>query len=174
MLGQKAARIKLLLVDVDGVLTDGRIRLNEQGVEETKAFDVKDGLGLKMLISAGVEVVVITARSSIVVENRARELGIHEVYQGVDNKGALCNQLINKKGFKRDEVCCIGDDLPDLAMFAEAGLCIAVADAAHEVREASDFITKRQGGVGAVREVCELLLKHQGKWDRAVSAFSGK
>jgi len=174
MLEQKASRIRLLFIDVDGVMTDGRIELNKQGVEETKSFDVKDGLGLKMLISAGVEVIVVTGRKSIVVEKRAKELGIHEVYQGVDNKGTLCSQLINKKGFMRDEVCCMGDDLPDLAMFAAAGLCIAVADAVQEVRDASDFITKRQGGAGAVREACELLLKSQGKWDGAVSVFTGK
>jgi 3-deoxy-D-manno-octulosonate 8-phosphate phosphatase (KDO 8-P phosphatase) len=127
-----------------------------------------------MLISGGVEVVVITGRRSRVVETRAKDLGVNEVYQDVVDKGAVCRQLINEKGFKRHEVCCMGDDLPDLAMFAEAGLCIAVADAVKEVREASDFVTRTKGGTGAVRETCELLLKCQGKWDNAVSAFNGK
>jgi 3-deoxy-D-manno-octulosonate 8-phosphate phosphatase (KDO 8-P phosphatase) len=174
MLEEKAAKIRLFFLDVDGVMTDGRIHLNEKGLEETKSFHVKDGLGLKMLISCGVEVVVITGRRSRVVETRARDLGVHEIYQGVVDKGALCKQLINEKGFKRQEVCCIGDDLPDLGMFAEAGLCIAVADAVQEVREASDFVTMSQGGAGAVRETCELLLKCQGKWENALSAFTGK
>jgi 3-deoxy-D-manno-octulosonate 8-phosphate phosphatase (KDO 8-P phosphatase) len=143
-------------------------------VEETKSFDVKDGLGLEMLISGGVEVVVVTGRSSRVVETRAKYLGVNEIYQGVVDKGAICKRLIKEKGFERQEVCCVGDDLPDLAMFAEAGLCIAVADAVQEVREASDFVTSNKGGSGAVREICELLLKCQGKWDNAVSVFTGK
>jgi 3-deoxy-D-manno-octulosonate 8-phosphate phosphatase (KDO 8-P phosphatase) len=174
MIEEKAIKIRLFLLDVDGVMTDGRITLNREGVEETKSFDVKDGLGLQMLISGGVEVVVITGRRSRVVETRAKDLGVNEVYQDVVDKGAVCRQLINEKGFKRHEVCCMGDDLPDLAMFAEAGLCIAVADAVKEVREASDFVTRSKGGTGAVRETCELLLKCQGKWDNAVSAFNGK
>jgi YrbI family 3-deoxy-D-manno-octulosonate 8-phosphate phosphatase len=174
MLEEKAAKIRLFFIDVDGVMTDGRIRLNEEGVEETKSFDVKDGLGLEMLISGGVEVIVVTGRSSRVVETRAKYLGINEIYQGVVDKGAVCKQLINEKGLKRHEVCCIGDDLPDLAMFAESGLCIAVADAVQEIREAADFVTRSKGGAGAVREICELLLKCQGKWDNAVSVFTGK
>jgi 3-deoxy-D-manno-octulosonate 8-phosphate phosphatase (KDO 8-P phosphatase) len=174
MIEEKAIKIRLFLLDVDGVMTDGRITLNREGVEETKSFDVKDGLGLQMLISGGVEVVVITGRRSRVVETRAKDLGVNEVYQDVVDKGAVCRQLINEKGFKRHEVCCMGDDLPDLAMFAEVGLCIAVADAVKEVREASDFVTRSTGGTGAVRETCELLLKCQGKWDNAVSAFNGK
>ncbi len=174
MLEEKAVNIRLFFMDVDGVMTDGRISLNEEGEEGTKSFNVKDGLGLKMLISSGVEVVIVTGRRSRVVEKRARDLGVHEVYQGVDDKRALCKQLINKKGFKRHEVCCMGDDLPDIGMFAEAGLRIAVADAAEEVREVSDFVTRSRGGAGAVREACELLLKCQGKWDHAVSVFTGK
>jgi 3-deoxy-D-manno-octulosonate 8-phosphate phosphatase (KDO 8-P phosphatase) len=174
MIEEKAVKIRLFFLDVDGVMTDGRISLNEEGVEETKTFDVKDGLGLEMLISGGVEVVVVTGRRSRVVETRAKYLGVNEIYQGVVDKGAICRQLMNEKGLKRHEVCCMGDDLPDLPMFAEAGLRIAVADAVKEVREASDFVTRSKGGDGAVRETCELLLKCQGKWDNAVSAFIGK
>jgi 3-deoxy-D-manno-octulosonate 8-phosphate phosphatase (KDO 8-P phosphatase) len=174
MIEEKAVKIRLFFLDVDGVMTDGHISLNEEGVEETKTFDVKDGLGLEMLISGGVEVVVVTGRSSRVVETRAKYLGVNEIYQGVVDKGAICKRLIKEKGFERQEVCCVGDDLPDLAMFAEAGLCIAVADAVQEVREASDFVTSNKGGSGAVREICELLLKCQGKWDNAVSVFTGK
>jgi YrbI family 3-deoxy-D-manno-octulosonate 8-phosphate phosphatase len=155
---KKAAKIKFFFLDVDGVLTDGRITMNDRG-EETKSFDVKDGYGLKMIMAGGVGVALVTGRSSLAVEHRAKDLGVKEAYQAVSDKGALCKRLINDKGLKKQEVCCMGDDLPDLAMFAEAGLCIAVADAVIEVRETADFITKSKGGFGAVREACEWLLK---------------
>ena len=162
---EKAASIKLLILDVDGVLTDGRITMNERG-EEVKSFDVKDGLGLKMLMSTGVEVVIITGRKSMVVEHRAKELGIDEVWQGFKDKGALSRKIIGEKGLEKNEVCCIGDDLPDLAMFMEAGLRIAVADGVEEVREEADFVTKKKGGYGAVREACEWILKSKGVWSK--------
>jgi len=167
----KAAKIKLLCLDVDGVMTDGRITINAQG-EEIKTFDVKDGQGLKMLMSSGVEVVIISGRKSPVLEHRAKDLGIEKVYQGVDDKMALCRQLIEEKGLQKDQVCSMGDDLPDLAMFNESGLRIAVADAAKEVRGAADLITRSRGGRGAVREACEWLLKCQEKWSEALTAFS--
>ena len=162
---EKAATIKLLILDVDGVLTDGRITMNERG-EEVKSFNVKDGLGLKILMSAGIEVVIITGRKSMVVEHRAKELGIEKVYQGIADKGKLCREIIGEKGLKRGEVCCIGDDLPDLAMFMEAGFNIAVADAVEEVREEADFVTRKKGGDGAVREACEWILKSRGAWSK--------
>ncbi|MBC8175908.1 MAG: HAD-IIIA family hydrolase [Deltaproteobacteria bacterium] len=162
---EKSASIKLLILDVDGVLTDGRITLNERG-EEVKSFDVKDGLGLKMLMSTGVEVVIITGRKSMVVEHRAKELGIDEVWQGIKDKRALSRKIIEEKGLEKNEVCCIGDDLPDLAMFMEAGLRIAVADGVEEVREEADFVTKKKGGCGAVREACEWILKSKGAWPK--------
>ena len=161
----KAAGIKLLFLDVDGVLTDGRITLNENG-EEVKTFYVKDGLGLKLLMSDGVEVVIVTGRRSRVVAHRARELGIREVYQGISDKSAVCKRLIAQKGLKKSEVGSMGDDLPDLAMFRESGLRITVADAAREVREQADFITHKRGGYGAVREVSEWILKCRGRWPR--------
>jgi len=162
---EKAARIKLLILDVDGVLTDGRITINERG-EEVKSFNVKDGLGLKMLMSTGIEAVIITGRKSMVVEHRAKELGIDEVWQGIKDKRALCKRIIREKGLEKKEICCIGDDLPDLAMFMEAGLRIAVADGVEEVREKADFVTKKKGGCGAVREACELILKSKGAWPK--------
>ena len=161
----KAAGVKLLILDVDGVLTDGRITMNERG-EEVKSFDVKDGLGLKMLMSTGIEVVIITGRKSAVVEHRAKELGIDQVWQGIEDKESLCKRIIGEKGFRKKEVCCIGDDLPDLAMFMEAGLRVAVADGVKEVREKADFVTKKKGGYGAVREACELILKSKGAWPK--------
>ena len=166
---EKAAKIKLLFLDVDGVMTDGRIIMNARG-EEIKAFDAKDGQGLKMLISSGVEVAIISGRKSPVLEHRARDLGIDGLYQGVGDKGALCKKLIEKKGLEKEQVCSMGDDVPDLAMFGESGLCIAVADAVKEIRGAADFITKSRGGRGAVREVCEWLLKCQRKWHDVLEA----
>jgi YrbI family 3-deoxy-D-manno-octulosonate 8-phosphate phosphatase len=171
MLSEKASKIKLLLLDVDGVMTDGRITMNDQG-EETKVFNVKDGLGLKMLMSSGIEVVILTGRRSQILALRAEELGIEEVYQGVKNKDMLCNQLRKVKNLKKEQMCSLGDDLPDLAMFMGSGLSIAVADAVKEVREAADFITKNKGGFGAVREVCELILKCQGKWRGVLTGFT--
>jgi 3-deoxy-D-manno-octulosonate 8-phosphate phosphatase (KDO 8-P phosphatase) len=171
MLSEKASKIKMLLLDVDGVMTDGCITMNDRG-EETKAFNVKDGLGLKMLMSSGVEVVILTGRKSQVLALRAEELGIEKVYQGVKDKNTLCKQLRKVKDFKKEQVCSLGDDLPDLAMFMESGLNIAVADAVKEVREAADFITKSKGGFGAVRETCELILKSQGKWRGVLAGFT--
>jgi len=168
---EKAARIKLLFLDVDGVLTDGRITISKEG-EEVKSFDVKDGIGLKMLMFAGIDVVIITGRESVAVAHRAGELGIKDVCQGVSDKGTVCRDLIRKRGIEKAEACCIGDDLPDLAMFGEAGLCIAVADAVKEVREGADFITRKRGGRGAVREACEWILKCQGKWPKI--GFTGQ
>ena len=173
MLEDMASRIKMLLLDVDGVLTDGRITVNHKG-EETKSFNVKDGLGLKTLLSEDVDVILITARQSQVVEHRAKQLGIQAVYQGVTDKRALCKRIKEEKGLKRGEICCMGDDLIDLGMFRESGMKIAVADAAKEVREEADFITERMGGLGAVREVCEIILKSQGKWGDAVARYAGE
>jgi len=164
-LEDKAAEIKLLFLDVDGVLTDGRITLTERG-EEIKSFDVKDGFGLRLLMRDGIEVVIITGRRSRVVAHRARELGIREVHQGISDKGLVCRRLIEKRGLKKSQVGSVGDDLPDLAMFQESGLCMTVADAAREVREQADFIAGKRGGRGAVREISEWILKCRGRWPR--------
>ena len=172
MAQEKAARTRLLFLDVDGVLTDGRIILNDRG-EETKSFNVKDGLGLKMLMASGVEVVIVTGRSSGVVARRAAELGIRAVYQGVADKGDLCRRLLAERGLERQQACAVGDDLPDLAMFRECGLRIAVADAAPEVRAAADHVTRSGGGSGAVRDVSEWILKCQGKWEDALADAVG-
>lgn len=158
-----AAEIRLLVLDVDGVMTDGRIYLGGRG-EEIKVFDVRDGYGLKRLMAAGVEVAVITGRSSEALERRACEIGIREVHQGVEDKGALLDRLLFERDLRADAVCCVGDDLPDLPLLQRAGLGVAVADAAVEVRDAAAVITKRRGGRGAVREVCELILAARGLW----------
>ncbi len=160
---EKAAKIKVLFLDVDGVMTDGRITINDRG-EEMKSFDVKDGQGLKLLMRGGIEVILISGRTSMAIEHRAKELGVKEVYQGISDKTTLCRRLLDEKGYDRLEACCVGDDIPDIGMFTLSGFRIAVSDAAREVREEADLITKSRGGYGAVREVCELILRSQGKW----------
>ena len=163
MIRKKAIRIKLLILDVDGVMTDGRIVINGQG-EEIKSFHARDGQGLKLLRQAGIEVVIISGRKSKANAYRAKELGIQEIYQGVKHKERICKKLIQQKKLDKEQVCCVGDDLPDLPMFHQVGVSIAVADAATEVREAASLVTKNRGGRGAIREVCELILKAQQKW----------
>jgi len=170
---EKAAQIKLLFLDVDGVMTDGTITMDAQG-EEIKTFDVKDGQGLKLLLWSGIEVVIMSGRQSKALEHRARDLGIQNLNQGIEDKRALCRQLIKEKGLRKEQVGSMGDDLPDLPLFEESGLCIAVADAVREVREAADLITRCKGGRGAVREVCEWILKSQGKWNNALMTVIGK
>ncbi len=168
-----ASRIKLLILDVDGVMTDGRVILDARG-EEIKRFHVRDGYGLMRLLDAGIDVVIITGRKSKAVEYRARELGIQEVYQGVKEKEFLCREVIERKNLIKEQVCCMGDDLPDISMFSQVGISIAVADAAAEVRNAARYVTQRKGGKGAVREVCEWILKAQEKWPSETRPLSGQ
>jgi YrbI family 3-deoxy-D-manno-octulosonate 8-phosphate phosphatase len=161
----RAKKIRMLILDVDGVLTNGRIVINDRG-EEIKSFHVRDGQGLRQLMGAGVEVILITGRSSSALTHRGEDLGIREIYQGIKDKSALLKKLILEKHCNSDQVCCVGDDLPDIPMFRHAGLRVAVSDAAPEVKEAANWVTRLKGGEGAVREVCELILKSQGKWPR--------
>jgi 3-deoxy-D-manno-octulosonate 8-phosphate phosphatase (KDO 8-P phosphatase) len=163
MLKEKAARIKLLILDVDGVMTDGQIILNAHG-EDIKCFNVKDGQGLRLLMKAGVDVAIVTGRKSKSVEHRAAELGISELHQGIDDKESVFADMLERKRLKSNQVCCIGDDLPDIPLINRVGLSIAVADAVPEVRDAASHVTERGGGKGAVREVCELILKSQDSW----------
>jgi 3-deoxy-D-manno-octulosonate 8-phosphate phosphatase (KDO 8-P phosphatase) len=160
---KQLAGVKLLILDVDGVMTDGRIIYNDQG-QEIKCFDVKDGHGVHLLIKAGIEVLIISGRKSGVTGPRAQELGIQEVYQGIKDKGALCAQILQQKHLAREEVACIGDDVLDLALFEKVGMGIAVADAVPEVLAAANMVTKRKGGQGAIREVCEWILKAKHLW----------
>ena len=161
------AKVKLLILDVDGVLTDGRIIMNDQG-GETKHFNAKDGHGLRMLMQAGIEVALISGRKSGAAEFRARDLGMSEVHLGVRNKAGVCADLVRRKGLGKSEVCCVGDDLPDLPVFEQAGIAIAVADAVPEIRAAAAFSTENRGGKGAVREVCETILKAKDLWPYSI------
>ena len=159
----RAEKIRLLVLDVDGVLTDGSILINDRG-QEVKAFHVKDGHGLRLLMDEGIHVALISGRHSGAVRHRAEDLGIQGIHLGIKDKERLLQGILKEKGLQAEQVCCVGDDLPDLVMFQHAGLRIAVADAAPEVKEAAHWVTLKKGGQGAVREVCELILKAQGRW----------
>jgi 3-deoxy-D-manno-octulosonate 8-phosphate phosphatase (KDO 8-P phosphatase) len=161
------AKVKLLILDVDGVLTDSRIIMSDQG-EETKHFNAKDGHGLRMLMQAGIEVALISGRKSGASEFRARDLGISEVHLGVKDKTGVCADLIQRKRLAKSELCCMGDDLPDLPLFGQSGIAVAVADAVPEIRAAAAFSTKNGGGKGAVRELCEAILKAKGLWPYSI------
>jgi 3-deoxy-D-manno-octulosonate 8-phosphate phosphatase (KDO 8-P phosphatase) len=151
------ARIRLLVLDVDGVLTDGRLYYGPRG-EALKVFDVRDGLGIVQLLRAGLAVAVISGRRSPMVAVRCRELGIVHVYQGVADKLAVLKALCGRLRLTLAACACIGDDLPDVPLLAAAGLSFAVADAHRAARRAADRVTRAPGGRGAVREVCDYLL----------------
>jgi len=155
---EQARRIRLLALDVDGVLTDGRI-IYGNGGEELKAFNIKDGLGIKALQRSGVRVVLITGRSSAIVERRADELGIDPVLQGREDKLDALRELCASLGVDLNECAYMGDDLPDLAAIEAAGLGLTVADGCRAVRRAADWSSSLPGGAGAVREACDALLE---------------
>lgn len=163
-------KIRLLLLDVDGVLTDGRILIDNKGVE-TKAFDVRDGHGLKLLQRAGFRVGIITGRRSRVVEYRAQELGIDVLFQGVRDKLVPYAGLLESLGLTDEEVAYVGDDLVDLPVLRRVGFAVTVADACDEVKPLVHYVTARPGGRGAVREVCELLLKETGGWAQVTARY---
>ena len=163
-------KIKLLLLDVDGVMTDGRIiYLNDGG--EAKAFDVKDGHGLKLIQRAGIRVGIITGRQSEVVARRAAELGIGIVYQGAKDKLKPFLEIIKELGLEPFEVAYVGDDVVDLPVMRQVGFSATVADAVDDIKPYVDFVTSRPGGRGAVREVCDLLLKQSGRWSSVTSRY---
>jgi len=154
---KSAQKIKLLLLDVDGVLTDGRLYYGNSG-EELKAFDIQDGLGIKLLQSAGIKVGIITGRSSDLVKRRAKELSIDPVIQGREDKLTALNELLKDMNFNLEEIAFVGDDLPDLAVVRRVGLGITPANGNHILASQALWQTKKSGGNGAVREVAELIL----------------
>lgn len=151
------AAIALLVLDVDGVLTDGRLYFGPRG-EALKAFDVKDGYGIRRLLDAGVAVAIISGRRSAAVTRRARELGIRHIFQGTDDKLAVFERLRKRLRLTAAACACVGDDVPDVPLMRAAGLAFAVADAHPIARHIAHFVTRRTGGRGAVREVCDQLL----------------
>jgi 3-deoxy-D-manno-octulosonate 8-phosphate phosphatase (KDO 8-P phosphatase) len=168
----KAEKIKLLLLDVDGVLTDGRIVIDDKGVE-TKHFDVRDGQGISLLRQAGVDVGFITARFSRTMQYRAQELGIDLLYQGIRDKAGVYEKIKDVSGLNDDQIAYIGDDIVDLPILRRAGLAISVKDGWAGLRPLVDYVTEAAGGRGAVREIAELLLKAQRKWADIIRHYSG-
>lgn len=167
---ERCARIEMLVLDVDGVLTDGRIVYTDAGAE-LKAFHVRDGSGLKLWTTQGKKAGIITGRRSTIVERRAKELGVTAVIQGADDKKAALAQMLKSLGVTAETTCAIGDDIVDLPMLRAAGLAVAVADACPEAKEDADYVTQARGGRGAVREVVELILRAQGSWQTIVARY---
>lgn len=167
---RRAARIKLLLMDCDGVLTDGRITLLDNGDEE-KSFHTRDGHGLVLLHRAGLQSGIISGRTSGLVERRACELGMKYVRQGTWNKIKDFEELLAEIEIDEKEVAFIGDDVTDIPLMQRSELAVAVADAVTETRGVAHYVTQLPGGFGAVREVCELILKAQGRWAKLMSRY---
>ena len=160
----KTKKIKLLILDVDGVMTDGSIILDNDG-NELKRFHVRDGHGIKMLARAGIETAIITGRKSSVVEVRARELGITEVYQRIFKKSEVYDKLLQKFNCKDENVAFMGDDVVDQELLKKAGLTAVPADAEEAAKKWADLVMTRRGGRGAVREFIDLILKGSGLWE---------
>ncbi|MDD5267972.1 MAG: 3-deoxy-manno-octulosonate-8-phosphatase KdsC [Methylococcales bacterium] len=167
---EKAKKLKLLILDVDGVLTDGKLFFDHQGIEY-KSFHARDGHGIKLLRQTGVEVAVISGRKSNSVALRMKNLGIEHVYQGHENKRAAFNEIIEKTGITPEQAAHVGDDLLDLPIMIRVGLSIAVADANFAVKQRADWCTALPGGHGAVREVCDFIMQAQGHFDEVVNAY---
>lgn len=167
---EKARAIRLLVLDVDGVLTDGRLWYGNDGAE-LKAFDIQDGLGIKLLMRGGVDVAIITGRTSQLVARRGAELGIRRVVQGREDKLVALNEMCAELGIGLAEIAYMGDDLPDLSAIRAVGLGITVANGHAAVVPHAALQTRRSGGNGAVREICDLLLHAQGKFDGIVEHY---
>lgn len=169
---ERAKKIRLFLMDVDGTLTDGGVCLmalpNDGGIAELKIFSSLDGLGLKLAHTMGIQTGFITGRKSPAVSQRAKENRVDYVYLGQENKTAAFEEILQKAGVAEDEVAYLGDDLPDLPIASRVGLAVAVANAAPELKAICHYVTDARGGQGAAREVVELILKSQGRWEEAI------
>ncbi len=170
-LEQRMQAIKLILSDVDGVLTDGSITYNNQGIE-TKTFHVRDGLGIRLWQRAGHRFGIITARSSHVVKLRASELNVEIVRQGSSDKLTVAAQILNELGLDQSAVCYVGDDLTDISLLNQVGLAASVADGVAEVRSVAQIVTKATGGKGAIRELIETILKSQNRWNEVFGSYT--
>jgi len=167
---EKAKKLKLLILDVDGVLTDGKLFFDNQG-NEYKSFHARDGHGIKLLRQTGVEVAVISGRKSASVALRMQNLGIEHVYQGHEHKVAAFNEIIEKLAITPEQAAHVGDDVLDLPVMIRAGLAIAVNDANFAVKQRADWVTTLPGGQGAVREVCDFIMQAQGTFDSVLSTY---
>lgn len=164
----RARKIKLLLMDVDGVLTDGRIIYDSEG-REIKFFHVRDGHGIKLLHRYGIKTGIITGRMSKIVDIRAKELGISYVFQNSFDKGLIIEKIIKEEGYNPDEIAYVGDDIVDIPVFRRVGFRVTVPDASYDVRDEVDYITLNYAGKGAIREVCEIILKSKGHWEEILA-----
>jgi 3-deoxy-D-manno-octulosonate 8-phosphate phosphatase (KDO 8-P phosphatase) len=167
---ERLKKIKLLILDVDGVMTDGRIIYDSNGIE-SKFFNVKDGHGIKMLQRSGIEIGIISGRESQVVVNRAVELGISQVYQKSLDKLVPYRQMLEATGLSDEQVAFMGDDVIDIPLLRRVGFAAAPADAVSDVLPFAHFVAKNRGGWGAVRELCDLILKGQGTWEAITSRY---
>ena len=170
-LDQRMQSIKLILSDVDGVLTDGGITFDNQGIE-SKTFHVRDGLGIKLWQRAGHQFGIITARTSHIVKVRMSELGVEVVRQGSSDKWSVAEQVLSELGLTPEETCYIGDDLSDLSVLTKVGLACTVADGVAEVKSACQLVLKTPGGKGAMRELIETILKSQKRWDEVFRSYT--
>ncbi len=168
---EKIKKIKVLALDVDGVLTDGKIIFDSRG-REVKIFNVLDGFGLVILKKQGFRTAILTARASQAVAHRAKDLNIDRLYQDAFPKIHAYQRMLKDFSVKDENVCFVGDDLPDLQILKKVGFAVSVPNGVSEVKAAADYITKNQGGRGAVREVIELILKTQGKWKNILKKYS--
>ena len=167
---QKARMVRLLILDVDGVLTDGRIVIDDRGME-SKSFDVKDGHGLRLIMRADVQVVFLSGRESEATRHQASELGVMEVYQNIHKKVDVYEQILKDHGVEDRQVGYVGDDVIDLPVLKRVGFSAAVADASEEVKRFVDYVAMREGGRGAVREIIEFILKSQGRWEEVTARY---
>ncbi len=163
--------IKLVILDVDGTLTDGKLYMSNKG-DDMKAFDVRDGLGISLSIKSGLKIGIITGKTSDLVERRGRELGITDIVQGSWDKVASLKEILNKYNITFEETAYIGDDLIDLKVMKQCGFSACPKNAVAEILEVADFISSKNGGDGAVREILEKILKEQGKWDSIIDNFT--
>jgi 3-deoxy-D-manno-octulosonate 8-phosphate phosphatase (KDO 8-P phosphatase) len=167
---ERARRLRMVLLDVDGVLTDGRLILLADGTE-LKVFHTQDGVGIRLAQQAGIEIGVITGRSSPVVDHRCAELGMTEVHQGQWKKLAVFEEILDRRGIPAEDVGFVGDDLVDLPVLQRTGLAVAVANACPEVLAVAHATSDSRGGQGAVREVLEAIIKAKGKWEALVASY---
>lgn len=167
---ERIKKIKVLICDVDGVLTDGRIIMGNSG-DEIKNFDVLDGFGMVLLKRAGLKTIIITANRSRLVLRRAKILGVFKTYQNCFNKLEAFNKILGTFKFKPEEICYIGDDLIDIPVMKRVGFAAAVPNAAEETKECAHYVTRKSGGHGAVREISDLILKTQGKWSSVTAKY---
>lgn len=172
-MNKKLKKIKLIVLDVDGTMTDGKIYINNEGIE-MKAFDVKDGFAIANCPSEGIEVAIITGRQSKVVEKRAEELKIKYCYQGIHDKANKLKELTESIGITLEEVCYIGDDINDLPAINIAGFTATPKDGVEDVLSIVDYVAKNKGGKGAIREVIELILREQDKWGNIIRKYNTK